>query len=70
MNNNTFYNQANIFDLKPDDYLQVELDEQSNSQHISDTIFDISKITQKIELDEITSLTLKTLNPHIDISKN
>ena len=70
MNNNTFYNQVNIFDLKPDDYLQVELDEQSNSQHISDTIFDISKITQKIELDEITSLTLKTLNPHIDISKN
>ena len=70
MNNNTFYNHVNIFDLKPDDDLQVELDEQSNSQHISDTIFDISKITQKIELDEITSLTLKTLNPHIDISKN
>ena len=71
MNNNTFYNHVNIFDLKPDDDdLQVELDEQSNSQHISDTIFDISKITQKIELDEKTSLTLKTLNPHIDISKN
>ena len=71
MNNNIFYNQVNIFDLKPDDDdLQIELDEQSNSQHISDTIFDISKITQKIELDEITSLILKTLNQHIDISKN
>ena len=42
MNNNTFYNHVNIFDLKlDDDDLQVELDKQSNSQHISDTIFDI-----------------------------
>ena len=69
--NDAIFNHINIFDLKPDDSdLQISPIEEDKNEANSISIFDITKETQKLDLDDIKILTLKAINPNIDISKD
>ena len=58
-------------DLKPDDNdLQIAIVEDADQQINLTSIFDISKIIQRLDLDEIKYLTLKTLNSNTNICKD
>ena len=67
----TIFNHVNIFELKPDDKeLQTLLSDVGDHKAHSEVIFDVSKVTQKLDFNDIRLITLKTLNPNADIKKD
>ena len=68
--NDKFYVHTDIFDLKYQDAVDYK-DILSSDSHLnaSSFVYDPTKITQKLDLDDIRKLKYQMLNPDIGITK-
>ena len=69
--NDILYVHTNIFEFKSEDNNVDPLNPSSHSpENDSAQIYDITKVTQKLDWDQIRQLKINVLNPNIDLIKD
>ena len=69
--NDILYVHTNIFEFKSEDNNVDPLNPSSHSpENDSAQIYDITKVTQKLDRDQIRQLKINVLNPNIDLIKD